>query len=1230
MKKNYLLILVIATIVPFSLLYGEWLPGESQFPRTFEKNTDLTVVLQGEYEFEASLIIPGLNLQQIESGCKLACPGMDDNLGGPVITGFISLPPTASPRISIVSVDYEVYNIEGLDTSLPDYPSPSTSAVEYEAGNIAFGSIGILRDLRIIPIHITPYRYEVASGELYVTSRITLKFSYIDGSPENPKTLIRPHSTAFKDLYRSLVWNYYVDEVDEFTPSTYVIICPDIFVSYMQDFCLWKNRKGVRTSIIPFSQIGANNYTPEIIRNFLVYAYNTWDNPPDYVLLVGDQTQAPVYSTYTADPITPFSSYSLPGNYTNDNYYGCLEGDDYLPEVFFGRFCASSPSDIMLIANKVTNYERTPYTAQTDWYTEAIMASDQTEASQRSTKLTVRNILLNDGEFTQVDTLFQTGFQSLFLGWVNEGRSFINYRGAGWDIGWSGIGVFTGDLYNLTNNFKLSIVTGIGCGAALFAQGGNCFGEAWMKSGTVNTPTGAVAFLGPTWNTHTNFNDRLDKGIFEHMWQDSLREIGPAYVAGKMDVEEFYSLYYGVPGYGDVQEVVRTMFNQYIIMSDPNLTARGAPPLQIQVEHPDEIFLGPSEVSVSVTDMQGSPLEGLTASVFIENETFDADLTDANGEAMLEVNPQSRPNQLYITVTGLDIYPYTGSVEVLANSQFVSHYEYIIDDGPGGDGLISPGETIDLTETVKNYGIETAYDVYGIMSCSSDEVTFANDSAFFGDIAVNATAVGSEPFTFTVPVDYELSELPLTLNISDDQGSQWISNLVLLVRAPVVTYNGFIVTGSLERGTTAEVTVTIGNIGTLGAINLTGRLESLDPEVLIVDGECSYENVAPGRIVNNDEDPFIIQISNYCSPNYTAHFLFTVEGDQGTFSISVQSEFQFEVCLPGEVDPGSDDLGLYYAYEEQDSIYTEAPEYRWVEISPAEGGPGTEVDLENPEQVAHVEFPPGFEWMYYGQIYDRLSIAADGFIAPGEIPATIPNNMSIPRNDDIAGMVAPLWFDLLCPVGEPGDVSYYYNQEEGSFTVEYHNWSHANTNMVTETFQVVIYYPVAWLTPDGNSVIEFYYEDVNFSALYNSTCGIESPSQSTGIEMWQDLAYPLTTHTPMPYTAIRFTTVTPEIITEVELRDEQPNVPSSVWLGHNYPNPFNPATNIRFNIAGGGSVKLAVYNIMGEIVATLVEGNLAPGIYQSTWKADSKPSGIYFIRLTSGGKVLTRKVLLIK
>ena len=95
------------------------------------------------------------------------------------------------------------------------------------------------------------------------------------------------------------------------------------------------------------------------------------------------------------------------------------------------------------------------------------------------------------------------------------------------------------------------------------------------------------------------------------------------------------------------------------------------------------------------------------------------------------------------------------------------------------------------------------------------------------------------------------------------------------------------------------------------------------------------------------------------------------------------------------------------------------------------------------------------------------------------------------------------------------------------------------------------------------------------------------------------------------------------------------SLPTRFELAQNYPNPFNPDTRVQFDIPERTHVTLAVFNVLGQRVATLVDEELGPNRYEKTWNGTSDAgaqvaSGIYFYKLTAGDKVETKKMMLLK
>ncbi|MCC5942055.1 MAG: lamin tail domain-containing protein [Balneolaceae bacterium] len=106
--------------------------------------------------------------------------------------------------------------------------------------------------------------------------------------------------------------------------------------------------------------------------------------------------------------------------------------------------------------------------------------------------------------------------------------------------------------------------------------------------------------------------------------------------------------------------------------------------------------------------------------------------------------------------------------------------------------------------------------------------------------------------------------------------------------------------------------------------------------------------------------------------------------------------------------------------------------------------------------------------------------------------------------------------------------------------------------------------------------------------------------------------------------------ITIEPFEEVAEQEETIETPGIVELRPNYPNPFNPSTNISFYLPEERPVRLGIYNIVGQQVALLMDDTIQPGEHSVVWNAMNNPSGIYIVQLETGNRTLTRKITLIK
>jgi len=88
--------------------------------------------------------------------------------------------------------------------------------------------------------------------------------------------------------------------------------------------------------------------------------------------------------------------------------------------------------------------------------------------------------------------------------------------------------------------------------------------------------------------------------------------------------------------------------------------------------------------------------------------------------------------------------------------------------------------------------------------------------------------------------------------------------------------------------------------------------------------------------------------------------------------------------------------------------------------------------------------------------------------------------------------------------------------------------------------------------------------------------------------------------------------------------------PTEFSLSTAYPNPFNPTTSLELSVPMNGQVTVQVYNLMGQVVATLANGYMDASTYTLTWDASDVSSGMYIVKAEAAGTVSTQKLMLMK
>jgi len=746
----------------------------------------------------------------------------------------IYLPPA---RKSWLEGSPETSYVENSDT----YNSVTALPADY----VHIDQPSVFRDFRISRVSLYPVRYIPAEKKLQVVSSLTVRVKYGPGEVVNPKTATKkPIAPSFGNLYKELLFNY--QEVlnksyDGKENGNELMLCimPDDFVSSFQAYADWKRQSGMDIHVTPFSDIGANSTDPDIIKNHIEDAYHNWAVPPTYVLLVGD------------NGVFPKKTVSLDGwTFPNEDYFVEIDGNDFFPELFIGRLTNESDYGLQVMLNKFLKYEKTPYITSTDWFKKGICCSNDAYASQIDTKRFAASRMTDYGGFT-VDTMMSdpgcTYDVQDVVAAINEGRTFLNYRGEGWSSGWwaTCTPVGTSHISGLTNGEKLTFVTSIGCGVAMFnTSGGNCFGEEWLEIGTISSPKGAVAFVGPTSNTHTTYNNKLDKGIYVGMFQDGNKTPGQALARGRLYL---YNVFGSDP-------MVEYHYKVYCILGDPSVRIWKDVPEQITVHHPPVIPFGSNLVDFYVTNTStGLPLSDALVCVTGDN-TFATGFTDTEGIAHLDLFSEIEET-LTVTVTGGNVIPYTGSIDVVQpTGPYVIRDTHSLNDiaGGNGNGFMDFGESILMSLTVKNVGTQQADDVEVTLSTTDSYITFTDNFHNYGNIAAGQSVSANDVFAFDVADNLpDQHTVVITVSASSTPDT-WNTNLSITGNAPVLNFGSLTVydptgndNGRLDPGETADIIVPVLNNGHSPSPASTAGLTSVSPWITI-----NSSSSLPGIIPN--------------------------------------------------------------------------------------------------------------------------------------------------------------------------------------------------------------------------------------------------------------------------------------------------------------------------------------------------------------------------------------------
>ncbi len=981
---------------------------------------------------------------------------------------------------------------------------------------VRLGRVMILRGVPVIPVSVDAAALQGAAAPGLTAIRLELACSGAAPARAEARGLSALRAETVGALLRG--------PESPAGRGAYLIITAPQFASALQDLVEWKTLTGFEVHVVTTDETGMSQTA---IRDFIRTAYETWQNPPRYVLLVGDVEFIPTWN--------------ISGN-VSDHPYACVDGGDFLPDLSVGRFSAKLLGEVAVQVAKTVGYESSPdTTSSSSWFGRALLVAGNLNSSTPvALNRWFRQELLAAG-FTQADSVYYPGWyegRAPITYFTNPGVSLINYRGWAYGItGWQAPKFISDDIGLLQNGARLPVVFSIVCHTGDYGNAdGDCFGETWLKAGTVEAPKGAVGFIGTgePWS-HSRWNDQFDISLCDAICQSGLRELGAIQTAAKLSLlpqfpEEIY-----MDETVDPEESAEYYIHVYNILGDPSLEVCTETPHPIRVHHPRSMSFATNAAEIQITAADGTtPLAGVRLALVQGGALAGYGVSDGEGWARFSVALTSL-GPIDVTATGSGVYPWRSVMEVIQPASGLTCTGASL----GGSGFLVPGVATDLRPEVRNTG-SGAIGATSATVSGPDGVELIESATSFGPLASGAAGTALEAVRIRVDSGTEngarlrfLVAPTIPPDVALPATEFWLEVAAPAFACLAQDDGG---DGIFDPGEDVSLILTLRNDGPVAAGAIAAQLQAPPTGALsLTDPAGAFEVIAPGLVGSNTADPFALHIADTTAIGtvvpLTLH-LTSAEGPQCVVPFNL---------IVGSADysaPTGPDSRGYYAFDSADIDYpAQVPAFDWLECSTLYGGAGTFLSriLDN-KRGALMELP--FPFTYYGTPYDSVRISDNGWISFDTTYWYDVRNWRLPDVWGGACLVAPFW-DNLVPRLDPSDDDYvpntdgvyaFYDESQHRMVFEWSrmkNWEGDTDDY--QTFELMLLDPAYYPTPTGDGEIIFQYKQISNDDVMRmyATVGIEDSSETVGLLYSYSNEYASGAAPLSPGLAIRITTAPP-------------------------------------------------------------------------------------------------------
>jgi rhodanese-related sulfurtransferase len=372
---------VIPVTAPDQLpIWVPFTPGATsdQYPMILPKSEDTTgICIDSSFPgmFQSTLTLDKIDFDMID----IPYIGYTTQIGEPMVpmvTRFVEVPLDVNARVEIKFVESQILEdflvmpfqeplISLADAKIPEFTINEAMYRGDDFYPYMYASIEgenadepiIIRGRRLVPVNIFPVQFNPVKEQIRVCSRIEVRINFDEPSQvvEIPESKL---SLEFEDFFKQTVLNYQkpvkLTEKKE-KGCDYLIITFDDFYKAAMKLSAWKIRKGLLVEVVNTTQISSTGLTAQGVANYIQNAYDTWNPAPTYVVLLGDSEFIPTHYELV-HPEAEHGGFHI----GTDLFHFTVDGQDWFPDIFYGRISVDTLNEANIFINKILEYEKNP------------------------------------------------------------------------------------------------------------------------------------------------------------------------------------------------------------------------------------------------------------------------------------------------------------------------------------------------------------------------------------------------------------------------------------------------------------------------------------------------------------------------------------------------------------------------------------------------------------------------------------------------------------------------------------------------------------------------------------------------------------------------------------------------------------------------------------------------------------------------------------------------------